>query len=90
MCRDRVILVMIIHGCYLYLFIILYFKYISFYFLKVFHHGHLLLLDIVKHDIKNSHKRKCLCENYKPKIHVSFDETDYSWTASSQRVTEEL
>lgn len=59
MCRDRVILVMIIHGCYLYLFIILYFKYISFYILKVFHHGHLLLLDIVKHDIKNSYKRKC-------------------------------
>lgn len=83
MCRDRGILVMIIHGCYLYLFI-------SFHILKIFHNGHLLLLDIVKHDIKNSYKRKCLCKNYKPKKSVSFDETDYSWTANSQRVTEEL
>lgn len=87
---------MIIHGCYLYLFI-------SFYILKIFHNSHLLLLfyyflymehllllDIVKHDIKNSYKRKCLCKNYKPKKRVSFDETDYSWTANSQRVTEEL
>lgn len=83
MCRDRGILLIIIHGCYLYLFI-------SFYILKFFHNGHLLLLDIVKHDIKNSYKRKCLCKNYKPKKRVSFDETDYSWTANSQRVTEEL
>lgn len=43
---------MIIRGCYLYLFIILYFKYISFYILKVFYHGHLLLLDTVKHILK--------------------------------------
>lgn len=74
---------MIVHGCWLYLFI-------SFYILKVFQSGHLLLLDTVKYDIKNSSKSKCLCQSYKPKIWVCSEEADYSCIANSQRVTEEL